>query len=226
MAGQKNFYRVLGIVALVGVAWLGWKMVSGPNLPVRVATGVRDTSGFTGYVLGSPDAPVEIVEYADFQCPQCADFDLVQMPDIKRRLIDTGKLRLVIRDFPLDQVHPEARLSAHAVACAADQGRFEQMKFGVYSTQARWSMRGDRKAYGILGDAAEQAGVNRADWEACMEAGSHAARIEASLAEGVRVGVGSTPTLLIDGRLHVGRRDSDVIVSIVDSLIAKAAPTQ
>jgi protein-disulfide isomerase len=222
MAGQKGFYMVLGGIAVAGVAWLGLRIVAGPNLPVQAALGARDTTGFTGYLIGDPNAPVEIVEYADFQCPVCADFDQVQYPDVKLRLIDTGKARLVYRDFPLDEVHPEARLAAHAAACADDQGGFVAMKDALYVRQTSWTFQGDRKAYGIMGDLVGQIGLDRGTWEGCMEAGTHAARIQASYEEGQRVGVGSTPSFLVDGKLYAGRMNSDQMVRVVDSLIAAA----
>ena len=221
MAGQKGFYMVLGGIAVAGIAWLGWRVISAPSLPVQVAAGTPDTTGFTGYLIGSPDAPVEIIEYADFQCPACAGFDQVQYPDVKARLVDRGVLRFRFRDFPLD-IHPEARLASHAAACANDQGAFVAMKDALFRRQTDWSFKGDRKAYGVMGDLVGELGLDRGAWEACMESGTHAARIQASLEEGQRLGVGSTPTFLINGRLYQGM-NSDAMVRIVDSLSTAAA---
>jgi protein-disulfide isomerase len=223
MAGQKGFYRIMIFVAIAGVAWLGWRVMAGPTLPVTVASGVRDTTGFTGYLIGDANAPVEIVEYADFQCPACAGFDQVQYPDVKSRLVDAGKAKFRYRDFPLE-IHPEARLAAHAAACADDQGGFAAMKDALFQRQTAWSFQGDRKAYGIMGDLVSQLGLDRGGWEECMEAGRHAARIQASLEEGQRVGVGSTPTFLINGRLYPGM-NSDAMVRLVDSLVTAASAT-
>lgn len=226
MAGQKTFYVALGAVAVAGAAWLGVRTIGAPDLPVHAAQGTPDTTGFQGYVLGSPDAPVEVVEYADFQCPACAGFDQVQWPDVKLRLIDTGKLRLRYRDYPLDELHPYARLAAHAAACADDQGRFWQMKDRLYARQNDWAyLRGDGKAYDALADVAGSVGLDVGAWKGCMEEGRHAARIEASHAEALRVGAPSTPTFLIAGRIYPGMNAEDM-VRIVDSLIAtqEAAP--
>lgn len=224
MTGQNKFLLVLGVVAVGGGAWLLSKTLGAPDLPVRAAVGARDTTGFQGYVIGSPSAPVEVVEYADFQCPICAGFDQVQYPDIKARLIDAGKIRFVHRDFPLDQPHPHARLAAHAAACADDQGRFWEMKDAIYRRHATWNFASQRDAYRVFGEMAAAAGADRAAWEACMESGRHAARIQASYEEGARIGVGSTPTFLIAGRLY-SISSSDRMVAIVDSLIAAGAGT-
>lgn len=224
MTGQNKFLVALGVVAVAGGAWLFSKTLGAPDLPVRAAVGARDTSGFQGYATGSESAPVEVVEYADFQCPVCAGFDQVQYPDIKSRLIDAGKIRFIHRDFPLDNPHPHARLAAHAAACADDQGRFWEMKSEIYRRHAEWNLAGQREAYRIFGDMAASVGADRAAWEACMESGRHAARIQASLEEGMRIGVGSTPTFLIADRLWaIG--SADRLVAIVDSLIALDSTT-
>jgi protein-disulfide isomerase len=220
MAGQQRFLVVIGALAVAGAGWVAWKVMGTPNLPVVAATGTRDTTGFQGYAMGQAGAPVEIVEYADFQCPHCAGFDQVQFPDLKRRLIDPGKARFVYRDFPLD--FPHSRLSSHAAACADDQGRFWEAKVGIYRRQAEWSLASTGKAYGILGDVVAETGADRKAWEECMESGRHAARIQASHDEGARLGVGSTPTFLINGRLYQGN-SSDELVGVVDSLIAAGA---
>jgi len=220
-AGQQRFYLIFGAVAVAALGWLGWKVLGAPSLPVVAAAGTRDTTGFQGYVLGSAEAPVEIVEYADFQCPACAGFDQVQFPDLKRRLIDAGKARFVHRDYPLDG-HPHARIAAHAAACADDQGLFWGYKDALYRSQSQWSFQNTRGAYGTMGDQLAQLGGDRGQWEDCMESGKHAARIQASAEEGGRLGVGSTPTFLIGGRLYPGG-SSDQFVAIVDSLIAAGA---
>ncbi|MEO8479990.1 MAG: thioredoxin domain-containing protein [Gemmatimonadota bacterium] len=227
MAGQKSFNVVLGVVAVAGLAWLAMRTLGAPDLPVRAAQGTPDTTGFTGYVIGSADAPVEITEYADLQCPQCASFDQVQWPDIKTRLIDTGKLRFRYRDFPLDNIHPETRIAMHAAACANDQDRFWQMKDRIYAGQNDWAFKGTGAAYDVMRTIATSVGLNADAFQTCMTGGTHAARIEASLAESVRLGVGQTPTFLIEGRLYPGLIGSDQMAHIVDSLTAmKGAPTQ
>ena len=224
MTGQSKFLVALGAVAVVGGAWLASKTLGAPDLPVRAAAGARDTTGFTGYVLGADSAPVEVVEYADFQCPFWAGYDQVQFPDVKARLIDAGKIRLVYRDFRLDQPPPHARRAAHAAACAADQGRSWEMKAEIYRRHSDWNLASQRGAYGIFGDIAASVGADRAAWEACMESGRHAARIQASYEEGSRIGVGSTPTFLINGRLYT-LGSADEMVRIVDSLIAVESAT-
>src|SRR3954465_6643763 len=105
-AGVKRFYAVLAVLALVGLGALAYSMFKPQtvSIPANVTVQVSDTTGFRGYLKGSPNAPVEITEYADFQCPFCQTFATLQMPTIEERLIKTGRLRWGSPHFPLQ--HP------------------------------------------------------------------------------------------------------------------------
>ena len=130
MAGTSalnRFYLVLLAVAVGGGGLLFWQVRRGvTSIPANVTVTAADTAGFQGYFLGDSGAPVVVTEYADYQCPSCQDFDIVQFPEVVRQLIETGKVRWRYRDFPLDRLHPFARLAAHSAACADDQGRYWQ----------------------------------------------------------------------------------------------------
>jgi protein-disulfide isomerase len=215
--GMKGFYTALGGVVVVGVGVLGW-LLSRPrtaSIPANVTVQVADTAGFRGYLLGSDSAKVEITEYADYQCPFCQTFSTLQMPTIKERLIDTGRLRWRYRDFPLQQ-HSFSRVAAHSAACADEQGKYWEQHRRIYEGQADWAE--SRDAAPIFRRYAEGSGLDLARYDACMQAAKFAGRIQASYDEGVRVGVNATPTLLVGGRLYQGRLDSDAIAHLVDSL--------
>src|ERR671916_858202 len=109
-AGMKRFYTLLAVLAVAGLAVLGYLLMrpSTVSIPANVVVQPSDTSGFAGYVKGSPKATVEITEYADYQCPFCQTFATLQMPTLDERLIKTGRVRWRYRDFPLQQ-HPHAR---------------------------------------------------------------------------------------------------------------------
>jgi protein-disulfide isomerase len=215
--GMKSFYAALVGVAVIGVGALGW-MLSRPkttSIAANVSVQPADTAGFRGYLLGADSAKVEITEYADFQCPFCQTFSTLQMPTIKERLIDTGRLRWRYRDFPLQQ-HSFSRVAAHSAACADGQGKYWEQHRRIYEGQQDWAE--SRDAAPMFRRYAEASGLDLGRYDACMQAAKYAGRIQASYDEGVRVGVSGTPTLLVAGRLYQGRLDSDAIARLVDSL--------
>src|SRR3990172_4698891 len=223
-SGLSRFYLLLGAVALAGVATLAWLVWKAKSVSIRagVVVEVTDTSGFRGYLLGSDAAPVEVTEYADYQCPACRDFELVQFPTVRRQLIESGQVRWRYRDFPLDGAHRYARMAAHAAACANDQGKYWEMHRAIYDRQSEWSVA--RDAAGRFRDYATAIGLAGADYDSCMSSARYAGRIQASANEGQQLGVPATPTFLIGGRLYPGVMASDSMRAVVQRLLPAASP--
>jgi protein-disulfide isomerase len=223
---MNRFYLLLGGAALVGVAVFAYVLTrkAPVSIPVNAAIQVSDTSGFRGYTLGDPNAPLEVTEYADFQCPACQQWFAVQFPSIEERLINTGKVKWRYRDFPIDGAHRYARIAAHAGACAHDQNKYWEVSKQIYSWEPAWPESRDPVA--IFRTYLSNAGGDPVAFDACMTSGKYAGRIQASQNEGVAAGVGSTPTFLVNGRLYEGNRSLtyDVLKAMLDSLPA-AAPT-
>jgi protein-disulfide isomerase len=221
--GLNRFYLVLGAVALAGIAWLVYQVgkPGGVSIPVNVTVLASDTAGFRGYVLGQETAPVEVSEFADYQCPACQEFETIQFPAVRQQLIETGQVRWRYRDFPLE-MHPHARLAAHAAACGNEQGKFWELHSLIYARQPEWSPA--RNAAGKFSDYAGEAGLDVARYDECMQSAKFAGRIQASVAEAVKLGVGSTPTFLIGGRLYSGALGSDSIKALVQAQLPKPAP--
>ncbi|MBA3554410.1 MAG: DsbA family protein [Gemmatimonadales bacterium] len=219
--GMKRFYAILAGVAVVGIGVLAY-LVSRPrgtSVPANVTVQASDTAGFQGYFKGSESAPVVITEYADYQCPFCQTFATLQMPAIEERLIRTGRLRWRYRDFPLQQ-HQWARDAAHSAACAGDQGKYWEQHDRIYEGQGEWAA-GDAPDH--FREYAQAEGLDLDRYDECMASGKYAGRIQASVEEGTRLGVSSTPTLLVGDRLYQGRIDSDAIARLVDSLAPAGA---
>lgn len=216
-AGLKRFYALFVVVAVIGLGALAYQVTRPQtvSIPANVTVQPSDTTGFHGYIKGSTEAPVEITEFADYQCPFCQTFATLQMPTIDERLIKTGRLRWRYRDFPLQQ-HPFARLAAHSAACADEQGKYWQQHASIYEGQSEWAAAKD--AGPLFRRYAQANGLDLSRYDACMKSGKYAGRIQASLNEGVQLGVNSTPTLLVGDRLYRGRFDSDAITKLVDSL--------
>lgn len=223
--GMNRFYLVLGAVALAGIAWLVYQVgkPSGVSIPVNVTVLAADTAGFRGYLLGSSAAPVEVSEFADYQCPACQQFESVQFPAVRQQLIETGMVRWRYRDFPLG-MHPHARVAAHAAACANEQGKVWELHQVIYARQSEWSPA--RNAAGKFSDYAKEVGLDVNRYDECMKSAKFAGRIQASVDEGNKLGVSGTPTFLIGGRLYSYTSDlgSDSIRALVRALLPK--PTQ
>jgi len=217
--GLSRFYLLLGAAAAVGAAVIGLVVFRKPavSIPANPVIQVSDTSGFRGYLLGSDSALLEVTEYADYECPACQQWAVVQFPTIQERLIRTGKVRWRYRDFPLD-MHRHARVAAHAGACADEQGRYWEMNERIYSWEPRWPEQA--RAATIFRTYAKVLGLDLARYDECMGAARYAGRIEAGRVEGGAVGVGSTPTFLIRGRLYpgAGAVHYDMLKALLDSL--------
>lgn len=226
MAGTSSlnrFYLALLAVAVVGGGLLFWQVRRGvPSIPANVTVTTADTAGFQGYFLGNAAAPVVITEYADYQCPACQDFDVVQFPEITRQLVETGKVRWRYRDFPLNS-HQFSRLAAHSAACADDQGKYWQQHGAIYQGQSTWAR--EAEPSGTFRGYAGQVGMDLNAYDECMMSAKYAGRIQASYEEGVRVGVNGTPTFLIGDRLYNGLSNSDALKRLVDSLTPAATVT-
>jgi len=216
---MKGFYVALGVVCAGGVAWLAYSALHrpeqglGPNAPVPVAV----ADGFKGFTLGSDSAPVEITEYSDFECPWCAAFAAVQMPEVREQLIATGKVRWRYREFPLT-VHKYSRLAALAGECAGEQGKFWEMHDLVFG-EHQWAD-ANTDPTGVFHGFAQQLGLDLTKYDACVSTQKYAGRIETSYEEGEARGVQGTPTFFVDGRKYQGRATSDAMKALVDSVIA------
>ena len=216
---MKRFYLMLGVLTLALGAMLVYLLKSNPSAP-RAATEAPVTvvdDGFRGYTLGSDAAPVEVTEYGDFECPACASFAAIQMPTIKEQLIAPGKVRWRYRDYPLP-MHPYARLAAHAAQCAGEQGKFWEMHDQVFANHS-WAQTG-KNPTGLFSGFAKAAGVDPVRYDACMQSGRYASRIEFSRQEGEQRLVDGTPTFYVNGVKYAGRNNSDSFKAAIDSAAA------
>jgi protein-disulfide isomerase len=221
----KRFYWVLGIIAVVGVAALSY-VSSKPKSGPREALDGPDTTNAgpaQGYLMGRPDAPVKILEYADFECPACAGFATITEPDVRKRIIDTGLASLTYYDFPLT-MHPNTVPASHAAACADEQGKFWSMHDRIFQSQNEWNGQATDNPKGFFKRYANEVGLDIGRWEACYDARKYRQRISANLADGLRRGVNSTPTFIINNKVYPGSMSYDQLKAVVDAA-AKSAPT-
>ena len=167
--------------------------------------------------IGDPSAPVTIIEYASLTCPHCAHFHKEVLPLLKERYIAPGKVRLIFRDFPLDQRALSAAVLAH---CAGPERYFGFLDV-LFQTQESWA-RGDDylaalKRLGKLGGLTDQ------QMDACFADQDLANRIlQSRLDAQSQHEVSSTPTFIIGGKAYAGARDIDEFASLIDPLLQKS----
>ena len=168
---------------------------------------------------GKPDAPVVIVEFSDYQCPFCKRFAEETLPALQR-YIDEGTVRLVYVDFPIDQIHPQARAAAQAAYCAAEQGGPEaywQMHDVLFAAQDQWA--GKEDVVSVLADLAERAGLDGEALRTCVESGRFAERVQQGLEEGTRLGVSGTPTFFVNGKKLVGAQSIETFEQLIAQFV-------
>lgn len=214
--GMRGFYLGLAAIAVIGVVGLWLARQAGRGAGPQVVDPVPLAAGaFEGHVLGSDSAPVTIVEYADFECPACAQFAVLTGPDIKQRLVATGRVRWIFRDFPLDG-HRNAMPAHLAAACAGEQGQFWAMHDQIFFNHGRWvsEARPERR----LRELARAVGLDGDRFDECLDSGRYRDRILASKQAGIERGVASTPTFEFNGLRVSGALLYDRVRAIVDSL--------
>jgi protein-disulfide isomerase len=221
----RAFLWLLGVIAVIGVAALGY-VISRPKAgPTDVLTG-PDTSNAgppQGYLMGKVDAPVKILEYADFECPGCAGFATVTEPDVRTRIIEPGLANITYYDFPLT-MHRNTLAASNAAACADEQGKFWPMHDRIFQAQDEWNGQATDRPKPFLKRYATEVGVDVAKWESCYDSRKYQKRISANLADGLRRGVGSTPTFIIGNKMYRGMGSYDELKAIVDSITKATTP--
>ena len=161
--------------------------------------------------LGDASAPVTLIEFSDFQCPFC----LRVAPTLKQIHAKYGdRVRIVWKDFPLTQIHPQAFKASEAGHCAAEQGKFWQFHDAVYANQQAMEPE-DLKRH------AASVGVDAARFNACLDTSKHAEVVRNGVAEGTRLGINSTPTVFINGRRVAGAQPYEVFAGIIDEELSQ-----
>jgi protein-disulfide isomerase len=149
--------------------------------------------------LGDPKASVTLVEYSDFECPVCRN-----LHDVLRGLLPNyPQIKVIFKDFPIEQLHPWARTAALAGRCAYQQDpkAFWRMYDFIYDGQDLISA---ENAWSKMNDFAEQSGLDAGTFKSCLASPEAAAAVDTSRANGQELEVNSTPTVFINGRRIVG----------------------
>jgi len=148
-------------------------------------------------VKGDPDAPVTVVEFSDFQCPFCSRFFDQTLPLIQENYIDTGKIKFVYKDLPLDSLHPNARSAHIAAECADEQGKFWEYHDVLFENQGQWNKLSSSDLSSQLNQYATTMGLNSASFDSCLSSQSMADEVNADVLQASQYGATGTPTFFI-----------------------------
>ncbi len=176
--------------------------------------------GYTPPTLGEPDAPVELVMWADFQCPFCGRFELQTLPQLRQQYVDTGKVKFVWRNFV--NYGSESQDAVVAAYCAGEQDKFWEYHDTLYRNQSGV----DQGAFSKnnLQKFADELGLDRVAFDTCLDGVSFDSVIAADkqLGRG-EFSVNATPTFFINGLRVVGAQPTADFVSIIEDALSRSA---
>jgi protein-disulfide isomerase len=223
-SSKKPFYIGLAVAAVAGIAALSY--ITGQAAKKRVITVDPTLPAVTsqGYVMGSPDAKVELVEFGDFECPGCAQYAELVEPEIRADYVNTGKIRFRFIDYPLSG-HANTLNASNAAACADEQGKFWEMHDLIYATQHLWNTQATNDPDKHFKATARQiTGLDATKFDECVDSRRNQAKVQAHLKMATDRGIGGTPTFLL-GNQQFGGMPVNQLRDLLDRAIAAATPT-
>ncbi len=144
----------------------------------------------TAAVLGDYDAQVTLVGFSDYQCPYCRRHATTVLPALIKKYVDTGKVKIVMREFPIENIHARALGASQAALCAHEQGKYWEMHDLIFSDQKQIEVQN-------LKSHAQALGLDSGRFNACLDRNKYAAKIKAHQAEGRKFGISGTPSFVL-----------------------------
>ncbi len=218
---NRAFYLIIAVIAVVGVAALTYASTR----PSGVANAspidsTLPTVASAGYVMGSPSAPIEVTEFGDFECPQCGRFVTLTEPDVRTRLVATGRIRMRFIDFPLD-MHRNTWNASRAAACGDEQGKFWELHDAIFGSQDRWNTEATSNPDKVLKEVGDQVpGINADQFNKCVDTKKTQAKVQAHWKLAMARQVGGTPTFIFGTKQIEEFLTYDQFKQMVDDAIA------
>jgi len=223
---NNAFYILLGVIAVAGIAALAY-LSTRPRV-AQSASPIDPTLPpvrSEGYLIGSPTAPIEVTEFADFECPACERFASITEPDVRARLVNAGTIRMRFIDFPLE-VHHNTWNASRSAACADAQGKFWPMHDLIYANQDRWNGEATNNPDKVLKEIARQVpGLDLGKFDSCVDSKEMQAKIQAHYNIAMQRQIHVTPTFYIGGNKFEGALPFDEFKKEVDAAVASAPKT-
>jgi len=205
--------RSILLVALTAAAALA---VAGASMAAEPPAIPQTVTSESERLLGSPNAPVTMVEFSDFQCSFCRKFWAQTLPRLKETYIKNGQVRLVYQHFAVLGEHSVA--AAHAAECAMEQGKFWPYHDKLFENQGALAFT-DAK----LKRYAEEMGLDVGAFAQCLDSRKYRQKVETETSLGFRLGARGTPTFFINGRLLAGAQPFEAFRAAIEEALAKAS---
>jgi protein-disulfide isomerase/uncharacterized membrane protein len=211
--------QLIIVLVMLGIGLPGLRALSrhGELPPVRPPSAemlrerlVRPDS----HITGNPQAAVTVVEFGDFECPVCGQYERI-MEEIRARY--ASRVRFVFRQFPLTPIHPQAEKAAEASECAGAQGKFWEAVIKFYTWQ-------DDLSEDALEQYAGQLGLNQSAFDRCLSSGEMRDRVQRDLEDGFALGVRATPTFFVGPKMVVGAIPLKQFAQLIDRELARQKP--
>lgn len=208
---MKRRNLIFGMAATGVVATYPASLSAQPAPEALLAPGALPEKSF-----GPVDAPVTIIEYASLTCPHCRTFHVNVWPDLKKKYVDTGQVRFIMREFPFD---PRSSAGFMLARCVSDDKWYPTIDL-LYRTQDNWARVPDGTA--ALKSTMGMTGMSTADFEKCLQDQALLEKVTAVAEGGRTFGVDSTPTFFINGQMQKGALSIERFSEIIDPLVAAA----
>jgi protein-disulfide isomerase len=214
----KNPWFWVSVIAVIVIIVLAYKVMipaeqeavkTNPptDVPTQQATiGIDDDD-----IEGDDNAEVTIIEFSDYECPFCERFYAQTLPLIRKNYIETGKVNLVFRDFPLS-FHPNAQKAAEAAECAGEQGKYYEMHDILFE-------KGVSGGINSFKDYAEELDLDTDEFNECLDSGEMASEVKKDMEDGANAGVRGTPAFFINGKLISGAQPYTVFEQAIEEAL-------
>lgn len=215
---RRSQWRTISVVVAVGVV-VGGALFAGSTLGSENSDPTESAATIDHPSLGDADAPVTMIEYADFQCPFCGKFARETEPELIKRFVDTGVLRIEWRDFPY--LGDESMRAALAARAAQEQDMFWEFHDAAYAAQG--SPNSGTFTDEKLLELARGLGLDMAAFEEAFLSEKYKDAVEKAFREGQDAGVTGTPTFVINGRVIVGAQPLEAFVQAIEAAAQAAS---
>lgn len=220
---QERLQRILIILgmAVIAVAIVGWVILSqkAPEGIVQITPVARPQANANA--AGDPNAPVKIIQYADFQCPHCKTFADGAEAQIMETYVKTGKVYFEYHSVG-GFLGPESARTAEAAYCAGDQQKFWEMHDTIYANQGRGAHNSGAFDNAHLTIFARDIGLDMPQFNDCFGGGKYKGKVSQDQLDATQAGIQSTPSFLINGKLIAGAQPFSVFQQEIEAALAAA----